>query len=592
MTLIAMLAGGAALAAGTRTDVCYQGGALLPNFQLNGSALLNGTDLLVTNNMANQNASIMYIPRFASTADLHVQLQLRISQPNAGGADGMAFVMHTDSRGTSALASAGGGIGYGGGNKISPSVVVELDTYQNGYDGDNNHIGIMLDGDETNHRAVYSPPFDMRAVSSFYVWVDYTASATRLDVFVSQNSTKPAAAQLSYTVDVAARFSNQPFYMGFTGSTGGSQEQHEIVSFIASDSAITSQVCCTQDTDCNGSPLGKRCDQTKHVCGECSITDASSCAVANQACNVGPPSNTCITACTGDYGSGGAAACPTASAPVCVMSGVGKGSCTSCNGNNGSGSTYSCPATAPVCSIASGFCGFPCTSNAQCSGTAPVCNTTSGACVQCSAADQSQCNGTTPVCDSNTSTCIGCTSDTQCGGTTPACNKTTGACVQCSASNTTACGGDTPTCNVNTNICTGCTSDSDCGGATAACNKATHLCVECTTDNKNACAGTNAVCDLATNTCTGCTSDSECGGSTPFCDTAAGTCGACTDTDTSRCPAGMNVCEQVNYYRVCAAPQSNTGCSCNVPGAGPSVDVAAIAAALFLSLGRRRRKTE
>lgn len=56
----------------------------------------------------------------------------------------------------------------------------------------------MLDGDETNHRAVYTPPFDMRAVSSFYVWVDYTASATRLDVFVSQSSTKPGAAQLSY----------------------------------------------------------------------------------------------------------------------------------------------------------------------------------------------------------------------------------------------------------------------------------------------------------------------------------------------------------------------------------------------------------
>ena len=72
--LAALLTCGAAGAAGSRTDVCYQGGALLPNFQLNGSALLNGTDLLVTNNMSYQNASIMYIPRFASTADLHVQL--------------------------------------------------------------------------------------------------------------------------------------------------------------------------------------------------------------------------------------------------------------------------------------------------------------------------------------------------------------------------------------------------------------------------------------------------------------------------------------------------------------------------------------
>jgi MYXO-CTERM domain-containing protein len=588
--LAALLTCGAAGAAGSRTDVCYQGGALLPNFQLNGSALLNGTDLVVTNNMSAQNASIMYLPRFASTADLHVQLQLRISQVNAGGADGMAFVMHTDPRGAGALATAGGGIGYGGGNNITPSVVVELDTYQNGYDPNNNHIGIMLDGDETNHRAVYTPGFDMRAVSSFYVWVDYTAAMTQLDVYVSQSSTKPGAPQLSYSVDVAQHFGNQPFYMGFTGSTGGAQEQHEIVSFIASDSAITSQVCCTQDTDCNGSPLGKRCDQIKHVCGQCSITDTKSCAVANQGCDIGPPSNTCITPCTGDYGSGGAAACPTASAAVCVMSGPAKGSCTSCNGNNGSGASQACPAVAPVCSLASGFCGFPCTSDAQCGGAAPVCNATSGACVQCSPAKKTQCQGLTPACDANTNTCTGCKSDSDCGGATPACNSATGACVQCSATNGVACTGSTPTCNVKTNTCTGCTSDADCGGPTGACNTTTYLCVQCTASNQLACAGTTAICNLATNTCTGCTSDSECSGSTPFCDTMSGTCGACTDTDTSQCPDGQSQCKQVNFYRVCEAPPPQSGCACNVVNPGPPADVAAVAMALLLSVRRRRRK--
>ena len=590
MILATLLASGAASAAGTRTDVCYQGGALLPNFQLNGSALLNGTDLLVTNNMGYQNASIMYLPQFASTADLHVQLQLRISQPNSGGADGMAFVMHTDPRGPGALATAGGGIGYGGGNNIAPSVVVELDTFQNGYDPNNNHIGIMLDGDETQHRAVYTPPFDMRAVSSFYVWVDYTAAMSQLDVFVSQNSTKPGAAQLSYGVSVAQRFGNQPFYMGFTGSTGGAQEQHEIVSFIASDSAITSQVCCTQDTDCNGSPLGKRCDQLKHVCGQCSITDTTSCAVANQGCNLGTPSNTCISQCTGDFGSGGAAACPTASAAVCVLSGPSKGSCTTCNGDYGGAATHACPAVAPICSLASGLCGFPCTSDAQCGGTAPVCDTASGACVQCSVANLSQCKDRTPACDASTSTCTGCTSDSQCGGATPACDSTSGACVQCSATNAAACTGSTPTCDVNKNTCTGCASDSDCGGPTGACNTTTYLCVQCTASNQNACAGTTAICNLAANTCTGCTSDSQCGDSTPFCDALSGTCGACTDTDTSQCPAGMTQCKQVNFYRVCEAPATESGCACNIANPGPPADLAAVAVALLLSVRRRRRK--
>ncbi len=33
------------------------------------------------------------------------------------------------------------GIGYGGGNNIAASVVVELDTFQHGYDPNNSHVG-------------------------------------------------------------------------------------------------------------------------------------------------------------------------------------------------------------------------------------------------------------------------------------------------------------------------------------------------------------------------------------------------------------------------------------------------------------------
>lgn len=140
-------------AAQARTDVCYQGGLNLPNFKLNGSATLNGTDLLVTPNEGNKLGSAMFVPTFAATSDIHIQLKLQITTTVGGGADGMAFVMHRDPRGAAALGDPGGAIGYGGTNKITPSVTVEMDTYTNSGDPNDNHLGVTLDGDPTTHIA-------------------------------------------------------------------------------------------------------------------------------------------------------------------------------------------------------------------------------------------------------------------------------------------------------------------------------------------------------------------------------------------------------------------------------------------------------
>ena len=108
-------------------DVCYLGGPLLPGFQINGDAVLDGIDLVVTQSIGDQRSSVMYVPKFSATKDFHVELDVVITQFNSGGADGIAFVMHNDPAGPSALGLEGGGIGY---QEISNSVV-EFDTYMN-----------------------------------------------------------------------------------------------------------------------------------------------------------------------------------------------------------------------------------------------------------------------------------------------------------------------------------------------------------------------------------------------------------------------------------------------------------------------------
>ena len=496
-----------------RTDVCYQGGVNLPNFKLNGTAKLNGTDLLVTPDLNNQLGSAMFIPTFAATSDIHIQLQLQIttSAGGGGGADGMAFVMHRDQRGAAALGDAGGAVGYGGGaNKITPSVVVEMDTYTNAGDPNDNHIAVTLDGVAGTHVASYTPPFTMKTVGTpFFVWIDYTAANTLLEVFVSQNATKPAAAQLTTNIDVAARFGNLPFYMGFTGSTGGSRSQHEILSFIASDTAATAAVCCSQDADCAGNPLGGICDTVKHVCGQCTPANVSMCAMANAGCDIGGASNVCIGGCKGNYMSGADGACQLSSAPFCIPSGPTAGSCTACNGNNGSGAMFECPPGAPSCN-ASGFCGL-CNVNADCTA---LCNTTSKTCVPCdgdngSAATNACPNATAPICDS-LNNCRKCLNDTDCTTGThagPYCNTTSGLC-------STACSKDSQCgsgmwCNLTgvegaacepvvmtgqplpgTTTCTPDIAQRAC--QSKACNPTNNQCVECAVDSD--CTTTGQVC--------------------------------------------------------------------------------------------------
>lgn len=565
-----MLAAGSAQA---RTDVCYQGGTLLPNFQLNGSALLNGTDLLVTNNQANQKASVMYRPPFAVTSDIHIEIQFRISQPVNGGADGMAFVMHADPRGASAIGAIGGGLSYGGavGERISPSVVVELDTFQNGFDANNNHIAITQNGDETIHLARFDPAFDMRTVESFHVWIDYNATASNLDVYISQNATKPVAAQMTQTINLATAFGNMPFYMGFTGATGGAQEVHEIVRFAASDSVLTSGVCCAQDTDCQASPLGPRCDAVKHVCGQCTLANISACGAGKQACDLGPGSNTCITPCDGDFGSGTPAACPSLGAAVCQKAGPAAGSCISCNGNFGSSATQACPAGAPSCSQATGWCGFPCARDSDCGGGTPVCDLPGGSCVQCTPAKASACTGATAICDATSKFCRACKSDADCGsaGETPVCDVASGICKQCSAQNFSVCRSPTP-----------------------ACNTTSYTCVECTADDTRRCTALKPLCDTSRNVCAGCTSDKDCSGDTPLCNTSTGHCGACLADNVSLCPAERKRCEQVNYSNVCVAEGYEAeGCICNVGHKRSPGDIALVAMALLLSAFYRRRIT-
>ena len=169
-----------------------------------------------------ENSAIWYNDPIDISEPFNLQFQMYFGNNDAGGADGMVFVMQQ--AGNNALGVAGGGIGFEG---FSPSIGVEFDTWQNAELGDPafDHLAVLLNG-VSNHNGgnnlagpiPISPTSDDVEDAGFYT----------VDIFW-----QPSTNQFSISVNCEVRLSvnislesfvfsnNAPIYWGFTGATGG-----------------------------------------------------------------------------------------------------------------------------------------------------------------------------------------------------------------------------------------------------------------------------------------------------------------------------------------------------------------------------------
>jgi len=152
----------------------------------------------------------------------------------------------------------------------------------------------------------------------------------------------------------------------------------------------------------------------------CPTAGAAICVTA------GADKGSCKPPCSGDFNSGGAAAC-TETAPFCRPAGQPTATCKACNGDAGSGATEACGSTVPTCFSAgakAGACG-KCTSNADCSAAKPRCDIPTGACSDDCTKDD-DCGGKTSgkVCNAN-KCADGCRGDLAAGNGCPTGKKCT-----------------------------------------------------------------------------------------------------------------------------------------------------------------------
>jgi gliding motility-associated-like protein len=218
-------------------------------FHLNGSAQKIGDRCYrLTDERNNQVGSIWDTTKIDLRQSFEVNLELFFGCKDADGADGIVFGFQPIS---TSIGQTGEGMGFLG---VSPSIGIEMDTYQNTIRNDPavDHVAIIRNGDVTHStNNTLAGPIGMTASGNVEdcqqhtVRVVWQADSMKLSVYID------CQFKLGYTGDIVQDiFGGNPFvFWGFTAATGGAVNRQEIcfryTSFIDKPSRVN---LCKGDT--------------------------------------------------------------------------------------------------------------------------------------------------------------------------------------------------------------------------------------------------------------------------------------------------------------------------------------------------------
>ncbi len=148
--------------------------------------------------------------------------------------NGLTFIIHNDPRGPAALATAAGGLGYGGTGGIVNSVAIKFDSFKPS--GNHSSTGLYFNGHfPANDNGPPDVVVDLagtgidfaaaaRATPAHSFRVDLAYDGTTLTETITDLTTH-ATLSHSYTVDILAAVGGPAAYVGFAGDAGGPNVQ-------------------------------------------------------------------------------------------------------------------------------------------------------------------------------------------------------------------------------------------------------------------------------------------------------------------------------------------------------------------------------
>lgn len=193
---------------------------------LQGNAYFNGSQMVLTPNATSQIGAAWMDSQINLNQNFDISYTFNFGSNDAGGADGIAFVLHRDPSGSSTV--GGGTLGeWIGMNGIYPAIAVEADTYQNAGQGDPayDHIGVdeyPSSGAGTPNHAGGGPvqasasSTNIEDGANHTFRVVWTASTRTLMVYFD------GSLRLTYTRDFITNIfgGNTQVWWGFVASTG------------------------------------------------------------------------------------------------------------------------------------------------------------------------------------------------------------------------------------------------------------------------------------------------------------------------------------------------------------------------------------
>ena len=278
-------------------------------FQLVGDAIAENADCFrLTNSNNGQRGAIWHTDEISVNANWEMDAEVSLGSSNSG-ADGMAFVLRSGS--APQLGGSGGLLGYGGMTgipEISPSISVQIDTYQGIEYSDPNydHLAILSNG-SVHHQSANALSEPVPADPSFgniednsYHALRVTFDATTNLLVVFFDDVERTSATVNLQEIIGSSFAN----WGFTASTGGLANTQRVCNAVWIQELTSG---CTDSVACNFEPLANSddgscvyppegaadCNTGAAFCGEGTVWNPSL-----QACN-------CLQGCPTDLNQNG-----------------------------------------------------------------------------------------------------------------------------------------------------------------------------------------------------------------------------------------------------------------------------------------------
>lgn len=198
--------------------------SLHSQYVTNGSAVSIGNDCYrLTTATISESGNVLSSSPIDLSLPFDLYASLNFGNVDADGADGITFIFANNN---SFVGTPAQNLGYG---SISPSFVVEMDTWDNGAavnDPVEDHIGIQQNGDVTHGSAnTLVNPIEISNIEDgedHCVHVSWDP-VTQFFALTLDNTT------ITYTGDISAIFGgNTSVYYGFTSATGGFYNEHTV----------------------------------------------------------------------------------------------------------------------------------------------------------------------------------------------------------------------------------------------------------------------------------------------------------------------------------------------------------------------------